>query len=100
MTFEERLTLGLVSLAHESLDRELYAYVEDFANFLKALKSGRWQQLPSDEQILWVRRLKTRLGGRDGLVEWLGYKHAGLDECMTILSALEKALERASQDSI
>lgn len=51
VTLEERIVLLLVALAHDALDRALYAYVEDIANFLKALASGRWQQLPADEQL-------------------------------------------------
>jgi hypothetical protein len=95
MTFTDRISPLLVALAHELLDRRLFASVEELANFLKALNSGRWQQLPADEQLFWVKRLKDRLGGRDGLSDLLGYEHPVLSEGMAVLLAQEKALARA-----
>lgn len=95
MTFKDRISPILVALAHELLDRGLFANVEDLANFLTSLSSGRWEQLPADEQLFWVKRLKDRLGGRDGLSDLLGYEHPVLSEGMNVLLAQEKALARA-----
>jgi len=95
MTFEERITPVLLALAHEALDRGWYGHVEDFANFLKALGSGRWRQLPDDEQLFWVKRLATRLGGRDSLIDLFGCEeHPAIAEGMDILLAQEKAIAR------
>lgn len=96
MTFEERITPLLVALTHEILDRGLYSYVEDTANFLKALSSCRWQQLPVEEQLFWIKRLSERLGGQDSLVDVLGYKHPVLEQCTDVLYQQERALSRAT----
>ena len=94
MTFEERMKPALVNLTRDALDRGLYAYVEEFANFLKALDSGRWRQLPVDEQHFWLKRLADRLSGRDSLVDFMGYDHPALNECVAVVAAEEKALAR------
>lgn len=94
MTFKERIQPILVALAHELLDRGLFADSEALANVLKALSSGRWEQLPTEEQLFWVKRLRDRLAGRDSLIDVLGYEHVLLGEGISILAVQEKALTR------
>lgn len=43
MSFEDQITSSLVSIAHDALDHELFLFVEDLANFLRAIKTGRWK---------------------------------------------------------
>jgi len=64
MTFEQRMIPPLVGLAHKLLDAGLFGYIEPIGNFLVAVKSGRWRQLPDDEKNYWLDRLGTTLGPR------------------------------------
>lgn len=95
MSFEDQITSSLVSIAHDALDQELFLFVEDLANFLRAIKTGRWKQLPIDEQTFWIKKLRTRISGPNGMAELLGYENPLLLECLSILSNEEKTLRRA-----
>ena len=94
-SFEARLSPLLVALCHELLDKERFAYVESLSNFLVAIHSGRWRQLPTDEQVFWLKRLSSVLIGRDSLADLLDQQeHQVLRACSELIAAEQKALER------
>lgn len=64
MTFEEKVLPPLSRLCHKLIDAQQFVYVESLANFLNALSSGRWRDLPTDEKLFWVQRLQGILGVR------------------------------------
>jgi hypothetical protein len=95
VNFADKLAPLLVTLSHQLLDEGQFHYVESFANLLAALRSGRWNQLPGDEQIYWLEKLESRLIGRDSLVEYdpTEYRrYPGLEECVNLIAAELKVL--------
>lgn len=62
--FEQKMIPLLITLAHKLLDTGLFGYIEPIGNFLVALKSGRWRQLPDEEKIYWLERAGGTFGPR------------------------------------
>lgn len=94
-SFEAKISPLLVTLSHELLDKQSYSFVESLSNFLVALHSGRWRQLPTDEQIFWLKRLHDLLMGRDSIADVFEYTHhQPLIDCAVIVAAEQKGLER------
>ncbi len=93
MTFQDRITPPLTRLSHKLLDAGLFAYLENIANFMVAVKSGQWNRLPDDEQLMWLQRLDGLLGAR-GLMDSWDLKDADLAECHDVIDAQLKALEK------
>lgn len=54
----------LTQLAKRCIEERMFKHAESFCNFLNAVCSSRWQQLPNDEQALWLRRLSDQLSPR------------------------------------
>ena len=93
MTFEERIVPPLCRLAHQLVDRGAFGYLESIANFLNALASGRWRQLPADEQLLWLERLAGLLGPRALGDSW-DADDTHLNACLEMVYWQQKAIER------
>jgi hypothetical protein len=93
MTFEERIVPPLTRLSHKLLDAGLFGYLENVANFMVAITSGRWSQLPDDEQLMWLDRLSGLLGAR-GLMDSWDMTDPDLSECHTILDGQIRALKK------
>lgn len=93
MKFNEHISPPLIRLSHKLIDAGLFGYVESISNFMVAIKSGRWEELPVDEQLMWLNRLSGLLGARALMDTW-DLKDKDLSECHTILDAQIKALER------
>lgn len=62
--FEQKMIPPLVGLSHKLLETGLFGYIESIGNFLVALKSGRWRQLPDEEKIYWLERAESTFGPR------------------------------------
>jgi len=94
MTFEERIAGPMKRLAHKLVDLDLFSGLENICNFMVAVKSGRWQMLPADEQKHWLTQLDGLLGLRAlGDHEEL-YGDPDMAECQKTISAALKAVER------
>ena len=93
MRFEERISPPLSRLSHKLIDSGLFGYLEDVVNFMVALTSDRWNQIPDDEQLMWLKRLSGLLGAR-GLMDSWHLDDADLLECHNIIDEQIKALEK------
>ncbi len=93
MKFNDRISPPLISLSHKLIDAEWFSYVESISNFMVAIKSGRWEQLPVDEQLLWLERLSELLGARALMDSW-DLNDKDVQECHFILDAQIKALKK------
>lgn len=92
MTFAERIMPRLVALAHELLDAGFFGVVESIMNLMGALQSGRWEDLPAEEQHFWLLRLRDLLGVRG--VGDTGFESQTLNGVIDLLHAQMKAIQR------
>lgn len=93
MTFEEHITPPLSRLAHKLIDKGYFGHLESIANFLGALADGRWRQLPDDERIVWLQRLRGLLGIR-ALGEQWDWDDPDLNACTILVDAEIDGLNR------
>jgi len=93
MKFDERITKPMKRLSHSLVEAGYFGTLENVANFMVAISSGRWNQLPNDEQLMWLKRLSGLLGARGLMDSWDG-NDSDLSQCHSILDAQIKALER------
>lgn len=84
----------LVGLAHKLLDSDLFGYIEPIGNFLVALKSGRWRQLPDEEKIYWLERAESTFGPR-GLGDSWDMNDPGYKTITALIYSELKALRRS-----
>ena len=95
MAISSKFEASLVEISHRLLDDDLYPGVESLANLLTALRSGRWDQLPDDEKLHWVRQLAGLLGAQHGLSSYPEYcDWPLLQELLEAVGHLERKLER------
>jgi hypothetical protein len=98
VSFASQIEGPMVELMHKLLDDRQFGFVQGFSNFLYALKSGRWDQLPNDERLHWIKGLSSSLGQRDGLASFPQWEKSELlrrvsDLVYTYQRGLEKQLE-------
>lgn len=62
----------LSRLTKKCLDLHLYGFGESFCNLLVAVDSGRWDNLPDEEQAFWLERLANLIHTR-GLGETIDW---------------------------
>ena len=98
VSFASQIEGPMVELMHKLLDDRQFGFVEGFSNFLYALKSGRWEQLPNDERLHWIKSLSSSLGQRDGLASFPQWEDRELLQRVSELvcnyqRGLEKQLE-------
>lgn len=92
MRFSERMLPLLAELSHELLAAGFYAAVENVSNVLTAMQSGRWDELPDDERLIWLQRLRGLLGVRG--VGDVGFESPTLDRINALLDAQSEGVRR------
>ena len=93
MRFEERIIPPLVRLAHKLLDKGYFGFIEPIGNLLVAFQSGRWRQLPDDEQIYWLEKSAGIFGMRALGDSW-DLQDADLSQINSLIVYELKALRR------
>lgn len=93
MKFNDRISPPLIRLSHKLIDAERFNYLESISNFMVAIKSRRWEQLPVDEQLMWLESLSSLLGVRALMDSW-DLNDKDVLECHDILDAQIKALKK------
>jgi len=81
-------------LAQKLAGMGMFSALENISNFMAAVQSGRWDQLPAEEQRHWLTLLRGLLGIRAlGDNERLS-SDQDLSDCWTIIDAQLTAVER------
>jgi hypothetical protein len=85
----QTLVPPLSRLAKKCIDRRLFTYAESFCNILAAAESGRWNELPRDEQLHWLQKLESLVHVR-GLGESFDLDDPDYQQVYELVSGLIK----------